>query len=404
MRGSIQKKGRTWYAVVPINGKRKWFRGGPTKKDAERVLGERLAEVSGGTFKEIKKITFQEYSQHWLRTYAEVSVKPSTYASYKDVINRLLVPEYGNYQLSDLTTGHLQTYVAKRRKSVSAKTVCNEIVVIKEMFKHAVKWGFLRTNPAWEVERPRTEKSEIEILDPPEVVAFPSKAQSPYRAAFLFDVMTGMRAGELWGLQWGDINWNSKQAFVRRTLWKGDFQTPKSKRSVRKIDLPDLVIHELKAWKLACPVNEYDLVFPSPEGKLSQHDNVVKRYFNPALRNAGLRQVPFHSLRHTNASLRIQAGQNIKYIQSQMGHASIQVTLDIYGHLFNDANFNRQQVELLEGSFKSVRNPLEKPPQSNKKDLGESPKPLIVIGGGERIRTSDLRVMSPTSYQAAPPR
>ena len=74
-----------------------------------------------------------------------------------------------------------------------------------------------------------------------------------------------------------------------------------------------------------------------------------------ALRTAGLRKVSFHSLRHSNASIRIQAGQNIKYIQSQMGHASINITLDVYGHLFNDVNFNRQQVELLEASL----NPLE---------------------------------------------
>lgn len=80
--------------------------------------------------------------------------------------------------------------------------------------------------------------------------------------------------------------------------------------------VPSFLTIELKRWKLACPISAYDLVFPSPEGKLSQHDNVVKRYFNPPLREAGLRKVSFHSLRHTNASMRIQAGQNIKYIQS----------------------------------------------------------------------------------------
>lgn len=113
--------------------------------------------------------------------------------------------------------------------------------------------------------------------------------------------------------------------------------------------------------KLACPVNGDDLVFPSSSGRPSQHDNGVKRHFIPALTKAKLRQVSFHSLRHSNASMRVQAGQNIKYIQSQMGHASINITLDIYGHLFNDANFNRQRVELLERSFKSVGNSLEKP-------------------------------------------
>lgn len=125
---------------------------------------------------------------------------------------------------------------------------------------------------------------------------------------------------------------------------------------------PDSLIQELREWKLACPVSEYDLVFPSPEGKMSQHDNVIKRYFNQALREAKLsHHISLHSLRHTNASMRIAAGQNIKYIQTQLGHASINITLDIYGHLFNDSNFNKQQVELLEQSFKSVRKPLEKP-------------------------------------------
>ena len=176
------------------------------------------------------------------------------------------------------------------------------------------------------MERPRTTKPEIEILSPDEVGKVLNKAQSHYRVALLTGFLTGMRAGELWGLQWTDIDWNSKRVHVRRSLWKGQFQTPKSKCSFRRIDIPEMLIQELKKWKLACPINEHDVVFPSPEGMLTQHDNTVKRYFNPAVRGAGLRQVSFHSLRHSNASMRIQAGQNIKYIQSQMGHASINIT------------------------------------------------------------------------------
>jgi len=96
--------------------------------------------------------------------------------------------------------------------------------------------------------------------------------------------------------------------------------------------MPDSLVQELKRWKPACPVSDYDLVFPSPEGKPSIHENVMRRYFYAALRRAGLRQVSFHSLRHTNASIRIQAGQNIKYLSTQLGHSSIKITLDIYGH------------------------------------------------------------------------
>ncbi len=137
---------------------------------------------------------------------------------------------------------------------------------------------------------------------------------------------------------------------------KNIFRHQKSKKSIRKIDMTERLIRELKAWKLACPINEHNLVFPSPEGHITTHDNVMKRFYLPALSKAKLRQVSFHSLRHSNASMRIRAGQNIKYIQGQMGHATISMTLDVYGHLFNDCDFSRKQVELLE----SVRKPLEK--------------------------------------------
>ena len=384
MKGSIQKKGNTYYAVIALNGKRKWFKGG-TKKDAQKTLNDKLYEIGQGTYRELTKATFKDFSGVWLSSYASPGVKPSTLAGYKRIIEKLLQPAFGHYQMTDIMTGHLQAFIADRLKSVSAKTATNEIVVIKEMFKHALRWGYLKLNPAEYLERPRITKPEIEVLSPAEISALLEKASGHYRTAFLTDFLTGMRAGELWGLQWGDIDWNSKRIHVRRSLWKGSFQTPKSKTSNRQIDIPDMLIQELKKWKLACPVNEHDLVFPSAEGRPSQHDNVVKRHYNPALRNAGLRQVSFHSLRHSNASMRIQAGQNIKYIQSQMGHASINITLDIYGHLFNDANFNRQQVELLEVSFNSVRNPLEKPAQKTIKDLEETPKSLILLSGGGRI-------------------
>ena len=362
MRGSIQRKGNIYYAVVAVNGKRKWVKGGITKKAAQKKLNEILPEIDQGTYRELTKATFKEFSEVWLKNHAEPGVKPSTLAGYRDIIKRLLDPAFGRYSMPDIVTGHLQAFVAERLKVVSAKTVINEIVVMKEMFRHALRWGYLKHNPAEYVDRPRSVKPDIEILSPEEVEKVLSVAQSHYRLAFLTGFLTGMRAGELWGLQWSDVDWNSKRLYVRRSLWKGQFGTPKSKCSVRMIDIPESLVKELKHWKLACCVSEHDSIFPSPEGKLSQHDNVVKRYFNSALRLAGLRKVAFHSLRHSNASMRIRAGQNIKYIQTQMGHASINITLDIYGHLFNDADYNRQQVELLEHSFKSVRNRLEKTP------------------------------------------
>jgi integrase len=185
---------------------------------------------------------------------------------------------------------------------------------------------------------------------------------SPYYVALLTVIRCGLRAGELWGLEWGDIEWQKGQLQVRRTLWRGKFRTPKTQSSQRTVDLTWDRLSELKRWKLACPINNDDLVFPSQLGERVNHENMMNRHFRPFLRKAGLPAVTLHSLRHTNASMRIHAGQNIKYLSRQLGHGSIKITLDTYGHLFEDADFTRQQVEMLE-NFDSVRKPLEESAQ-----------------------------------------
>lgn len=375
--GSIQKKGDTYYAVFAVGGKRKWIRGGKTKKDAEKVLNENLYELDSGTYKSLPRTTFGQFADFWTKTYVEPNLKPSTVRSYGLILNGF--SSFNDRQLADITTGALQGHVSDRLKVVGSKTVCNELVVLKLLFKHARKWGYLKLDPAKDVDRPKRKKTFIDLLTPSEVNAFLSTTDlGNYRVAFLTDVVTGLRAGELWGLQWGDIDWTSKQIHVRRSVWRKRFQTPKSDYSIRKVDVPESLLSELRAWKLACPISENDLVFPSREGKVPDHDNVVKRHFAPALRRAGLRQVSFHSLRHTNASIRIEAGQNIKYISKQLGHSSIQITMDIYGHLFNDTDFARQQVELLETSFQSVRKPLESTPEDSKRGLQESHRNLVI--------------------------
>jgi integrase len=355
MKGSIQKKGKIYYAVIALNGKRKWFKGGPAKKDAQKVLNEKLPEIDKGTYKELPKISFGEFTEIWKRDYADTSLKPSTKKAFDDTIKRLLLPAFSNVQISSISTGQLQAYVSGRAKVVKPNTVRNELTVIKLLLKHAYRWDYIKHNPTENLERPKIDKPEIEILTPDEIEPFLKEAERPYKTAFLTAFLTGLRAGELWGLQWSDVDWNSNQIHVRRSLWNHQFQKPKTKNALRRIDLTERLIRELKLWKLACPVSAHDLVFPSPEGYATMHNNVMKRFFYPALRRAGLRQVSFHSLRHSNASFRIHVGQNIKYIQNQLGHASISMTMDVYGHLFNDVDFNRKQVELLE----SVRKPLE---------------------------------------------
>jgi integrase len=116
------------------------------------------------------------------------------------------------------------------------------------------------------------------------------------------------------------------------------FFEPKSEMSRRSIDLSPMVITELKKWQLACLPNELNLVFPNQDGNPMDSHNMVNRHFNPAIKRAKLRKIRFHDIRHTYAALLIDQGENPKYIQTQMGHASISITKDVYGHLMNPVN------------------------------------------------------------------
>ena len=372
MRGGISQKGNNYYVYLWIGGKKKWFSGaGTSKRKAEMILHEKAVEVQNGTYQEIRKIWFREFGVMWLESYAKTKTKPSTFSSYEDIVKKKLIPTFGDRYLTTITTVMLQRYVSGRLEEVKPKTVVNEMVVIKEMFKHAGRWGYLKINPAEHLERPRIEREEMEILTPGEIGPFLEEASTGYRTLFLLAILTGMRRGEILGVKKGDIDWHNLQIAVRRTFSKGEFGSPKTKAGYRKIDMSPYLAHELKKHILRSPVSELNLVFCGSDGKPLDADNMIKRQFLPALSRAGVKKVRFQDLRHTNASLRIEQGQNIKYIQKQMGHASIQTTLDRYGHLLKDVH-QEQAVKLdailgFDGANASGRKTVEVVEVGNKK-------------------------------------
>jgi len=387
VKGSIVKKGNTYFCVYRINGKQKWVKGGPTKRQAEKLLTEILNDVNQGTYRKLKEIGFTDYARLWLDSYATIKLKPSTLRSYQDIISGHLIPYFDNAKLTSISPAMIQNYIPKKlEEGLKPKTVNNHLVPLKEMLKHAVIWGYLKQNPAIYVEKPRIEKEEMEFLTLDEVRAFLNEVTPKYYVLFLTAIETGLRRGELLGIQKGDIGWHSNQIHVRRAIWKGRFVTPKSNHSIRNVDISPNLVHELKKHILSTPHSDMDLVFCNKEGKPLDPDSLIKRHFLPALRRAGIRKIPFHSLRHTNIALRIAAGQNIYYIQKQVGHASIQTTLDKYGHLLAETKKEAaQKLHSLLGfensKEESVRRMLENP---TKKGLATSANPLksLVAGPG----------------------
>lgn len=181
-----------------------------------------------------------------------------------------------------------------------------------------------------------------------QIVQFPS-SRSDFHGDYVFfltAILTGMRLGELLGLQWDDIDWEAKKIQVRRALWRGKvdgkwqwvLQTPKSKAALRDIDVSKDLLKTVQGYLTTCPKSQHELVFCTQAGEPLEARSLMRWHFEPALKRAELRKIRFHDLRHTYASLLIAQKESPKYIQTQLGHASIKTTFDTYGHLMEDTN------------------------------------------------------------------
>lgn len=354
MRGSIAKKGNTYYAVIAIGSKRKWIKGGETVKDAERVLNENLVDVQEGKFQDIKKVTFKEFGQIWLENYVAGNIKITAQAGYRQVVERF-TKHFGNALMQNMTGGHVQGFVSKRLREVQPSTAQWETIVLKQMLKDAYHWGYSKRNPGEFIKNPRVTKKRVQTINIEEANRVIEMVDPHYRVAVLTSIFTGLRANELWGLTWEDIDLDKNMIHVRHSLWKGKLNVPKTETSQRKVDIAPSLSLELKKWKLQSPKNDMNLVFPTRFGHPVIHSNFVQLYFKPALKEAGLNAVKWHSLRHTNASVRIRSEQNPKYLSQQLGHSSIKITFDLYGHLFEDAEYSKSQVSKLENTFYAGR-------------------------------------------------
>jgi integrase len=237
------------------------------------------------------------------------------------------------------------------------KTVKNHLLLLKTVLRHAIRWGYLASNPAAEVKPPRVEREEMKILTPQQVVhlltattekgepAIPPGWYIPIKVA----IFSGLRLGEEFALHVGDLDFHAGQVRVQRALTvvpkrytnggpRYLITSPESRSSIRNVDLPSDLLKDLRAYVGGLPDPDPNgLLFPSSAGgHLSP--NVVRAAFKQALQNAKLPDMRWHDLRHTYASLQIAAGANIKYLSQQLGHASVQITLDRYSHLLRDTH------------------------------------------------------------------
>jgi len=320
-------------------GKRRWqtLPAGTTLKAAKEKLQEVTAAVGRGSYVSPKAVPeFQTIAQDWLAL-KRADVRASTLQSYEGHMKHLTALE--RLRVDRITVKTIEVWIADSRDAgMTLATLRKVLKTLGAVLRYAVRHRHIVENPLSSIERPKGQGEVVEdalhVLKRDQIERFiAATEQAEFKMLFYLAVMSGARQGELLGLQWPDVLWTSNQIKIQRTFNHGAWYEPKTKSSRRQIDLGPKVMTALKKWKLACPKSELDLMFPGPKGKPLQHSNMLRLHFHPALTAAGLPRVRFHDLRHSYASLLIDQGETVVYIQKQLGHSKPTETLNIYSHL-----------------------------------------------------------------------
>lgn len=335
-----------------------------TLKDARREMREIESRIDRRLYLAERKMPlFSDVAKQWLEHKKEY-VRESSYDTLKInyhthfgfftsiKINHITVSVVEQF-VSSLKNKPIKTRKKKckgepeserKEKLLALATIRKILITLNQIMSYAVRHRYLDYNPLQDVERPRaqgraSEQKKPQILSPTEIQRFLDAVKNAkYYTLFFTALMTGARQGELLGLRWTDVDFQKKQIHIRRTYNMGRFFTPKTEQSNRSIDMSSGLIRALTTWQIQSGGRNDDLVFPSAEGTPISAANMMKRYFLPALTASECPRIRFHDLRHTYASLLIHQNESIKYIQTQLGHSSPTVTLNIYSHLLKDQN------------------------------------------------------------------
>jgi len=304
------------------------------KKDADRFVLEQQRRASLGALYQAPAETLGEFVAGWLDRYA-LRVRPSTLARVRQVLPHLEV--FSSFALDEIRPAAVEDHVAAlaRRAPRQAELALR---VLKQVLANAKERGHVVDEGVFRVKAPRRDQPEMRFLVWDEVEELAANTAAPYGNLVLLAALTGLRQGELFALRDRSIDLDAMTVQVEHGAYQGQLVPVKTRASRRRVDLSSTAAHVLRRQLLARKPNELGLVFPSPDGHILNDDNFRHRVFAPAVRRTKLTGFRFHDLRHTYTALMVAAGAHPKYLQAQMGHSSIRVTLDLYGHLFPDAN------------------------------------------------------------------
>jgi len=345
--------------------------------DAFRIHIE--GQMQAGTYRpDADKVTVKEACESFLehcagRNERDERMTRKMLTVYKGHVNNHIFHAdhgLGSRKLSQLTARSVGDFRDRLRSiGVTVPTARKILAALHRALEYAISQDWVATNAAngIRVIGPRDEGSK-KITPPPkkDVRVMLDTADEDFRLMLLFAASTGARAGEQWAIRWRDADLdNGKLNISRRVDAYGEEGAPKSAAGVRTVPLSNQLVAMLKAWKLKSKFKRPDdLIFPNGEGNHIGHDNLVKRHFLPLFDKLEAahkddptnlppppRRFNWHALRHFAVSCWIEAGMTPKTVQTFAGHASLQVTMDRYGHLFPSEDHKKAMDQIAKGLF-----------------------------------------------------
>ncbi len=334
----LEQRGDTWYLVVTHNNRRYHQRLSPDLKKAISLRDDYLyelrkhGEIISNTVQPVEDegLLFGEVATIWAKILEakikQKQVKASTTRDYKSSMNAHFLPRFGNTPIRHITAVNVDDFMMELE--CSPKRINNILVPLRDLFKMAKKRCYVQENIMLDVENLRTSIPDIFPLSLEEIQAFLKVAPEHYEPFFATAFFSGMRFGEMAALKWKNVDWQRGLILIREALVYGVEGPPKTKGSVRDIDMLPPVKDALLRQQRITGKDKY--VFKDAAGNLMTPDHAREVIWKPTLLKANLSYRPMQQTRHTFATFAIDTGEDLGWVQAMLGHSSLQMIYTRY--------------------------------------------------------------------------
>jgi len=308
----------------------------PKRKDAEKAVAQLRVDVNEGA--EFAPMNLEQLIAHY-KTNELPSKAYSTREGYLDFLNNHIIPRWAKHTLASIKGTEVEKWLGtvsrKDGKPASPATKSKIRNIMSALFAHAIRHAWASTNPITAARTSAKRLRTPDILTPKELQDLLLELPQQVRVMVLLDASTGLRRGELFALRWKDVNLETGEANVIRSIWNNVIGNCKTEASRKPVAIHPLVTEELKQWKADSKYNSGDdFLFPSIQKNGTQPvqpDMVLKRHIRPALERLGVtKKVGWHTFRHGLGTMLRQVGVDVKTAQEILRHANSRITLDFY--------------------------------------------------------------------------